>query len=84
MLLIYHRKNNHATKVDMSIIVVRHRRFGVYEVRHTAFASHRFKHIPESDTAFGSNVLLIANQILDSRHGTKFTIFCLIITVADA
>lgn len=26
-------------EVDMSIIVVRHRRFGVYEVRHTAFAS---------------------------------------------
>ena len=55
-----------ATEVYMRIIVVCHRGFGMDEFCHTAFSAHCFKHIPECNTAFSSNVLLITNQILNT------------------
>lgn len=37
-----------SAEVDMRIIIVRHRRFGMYQIRHTALAAHRFEHIPKA------------------------------------
>ena len=73
-----------ATEVDMCIIIVCHRRFGMDKFCHTPFSSHSLEHIPECDTAFGGNILLITNQVLDSRHGAEVTVFVLVITVAHA
>lgn len=53
-----------ATEVYMRIIVVCHRGFGMDEFCHTAFSAHCFKHIPECNTAFSSNVLLIRIRFL--------------------
>jgi len=55
----------------------------VYQFRHTSLSSHSLKHIPESDTTFSSNILLITNQVLYSRHSTEVTGFGFIVPVAD-
>ena len=38
----------------------------MHQFCHAAFSAHCFKHIPECNTAFSSNVLLITNQILNT------------------
>ena len=54
----------------------------MYQFCHTTFSSHCFKHIPESDATLSGYILLIANQILNSRHRTKFSCIGFIVTIA--
>ena len=71
-----------SSKVDMSIIIVSHRRLTVYHLYHTAFASHSLEQIPKRYVGIGSQLLLIAYQALYTRHGAQLARLRTVFTVA--